>query len=132
MASSRWWNLRLLRRAHLYLGVFFTPLLIFYVVTGWYQTVNIDRRKGLGEAETMVDKMVSIHVDQVYPSAAATRWDTGPFKILVVIMSIALILTVALGMVLAFRSTSRRWPVWLSLALGVLIPVLLLWLGQQT
>lgn len=132
MASPRWLNLRLLRRAHLYLGVFFTPLLIFYVVTGWYQTVNIDRRKGLGEAETMVDKMVSIHVDQVYPSAAATRWDTGPFKILVVIMSIALILTVVLGMVLAFRSTSRRWPVWLSLALGVLLPVLLLWLGQQT
>jgi len=33
-----------LRRVHLYLGCFFAPLLIFYVVTGWYQTVNPDRR----------------------------------------------------------------------------------------
>ena len=36
--------MKLIRRIHLYLGCFFTPLLIFYVATGWYQTVNPDRR----------------------------------------------------------------------------------------
>lgn len=124
-------SLKLLRRLHLYLGVFFTPLLIFYIASGWYQTVNVDRRKGLGEAEGIVDKLVSVHVDQVYPTERAVGWEPGPFRVLVVLMSLALLTTIALGTVLAFRSTTRRWPVWLSLGLGVLLPLLLLWLGQR-
>jgi len=127
----KFFSLKHLRRAHLYLGVFFAPLLIFYISTGWYQTVNVDRRKGLGEAEGVVDKMVSIHVDQVYPADKAVGWDPALFRVLVVIMSLALLTTVLLGMFLAIRSTAHRWPVWLSLALGILLPMLLLWLGQS-
>ena len=124
-------SLKQLRRMHLYLGVFFTPLLVFYLATGWYQTVNVDRRKGLGEAEGVVDKLVSIHVDQVYPTDQAVGWNPMPFRVLVVIMSLALLTTIILGILLAFRSTTRRWPVWLSLGLGILLPLLLLWLGQR-
>ena len=115
----------------MYLGVFFAPMLIFYIATGWYQTVNVDRRKGLGEAEGVVDKMVSIHVDQVYPAEKAVGWDPTLFRILVVVMSLALLTTILLGMFLAIRSTANRWPVWLSLGLGILLPMLLLWLGQS-
>ena len=124
-------SLKQLRRMHLYLGVFFTPLLVFYLATGWYQTVNVDRRKGLGEAVGVVDKLVSIHVDQVYPTDQAVGWNPLPFRVLVVIMSLALLTTIILGILLAFRSTTRRWPVWLSLGLGILLPLLLLWLGQR-
>lgn len=124
-------NLKLLRRTHLYLGVFFTPLLVFYIATGWYQTVHPDRRKGLGEATDLVDKLTSVHVDQVYPTDRAVSWNPLPFRVLVVVMSLALLTTIALGIVLAFRSTSRRWPVWLSLGLGIVVPLLLLWLGQR-
>jgi hypothetical protein len=122
-------GLKQLRRAHLYLGVFFAPLLIFYLATGWYQTVNPDRRKGATEG--VVDKMVSIHVKQIYPADASVSWESGPFQLLVVVMSLALLTTVILGIVLALRSTAHRWPVWLSLGLGILLPVLLLWLGQR-
>lgn len=127
----KFFSLKYLRRTHLYLGVFFAPLLIFYIATGWYQTVNVDRRKGLGEAEGVVDKMVSIHVDQVYPAEKAVGWDPALFRLLVVLMSLALLATVLLGIFLAIRSTAHRWPVWLSLGLGVLLPMLLLWLGQS-
>ncbi|MBI1178132.1 hypothetical protein GC207_11920 [bacterium] len=127
----KFFNLRQLRRAHLYLGVFFTPLLVFYIATGWYQTVHPDRRKGLGEATGVVDKLMSVHVDQVYPTDKAVAWEPGPFRVLVVVMSLALLVTITLGMVLAFRSTARRWPVWLSLGLGIALPLLLLWLGQR-
>lgn len=116
---------------HLYLGVFFTPMLVFFIATGWYQTVHPDRRKGLGEAEGVVDKLMSVHVDQVYPTDRAVAWEPGPFRVLVVVMSLALLATIILGIVLAFRSTARRWPVWLSLGLGILLPLLLLWLGQR-
>jgi hypothetical protein len=32
---------------------------------------------------------------------------------------------------LAFKALRPRWPVWASLALGLAVPVLVLWLGQN-
>ena len=70
--SSGWLvrnRVKLIRRLHLYLGCFFTPLLLFFVLTGWYQTVNPDRLKSPGDAETMLQKLRTVHTDQLYPSA---------------------------------------------------------------
>jgi hypothetical protein len=122
--------MKFLRRLHLYLGCFFAPMLLFYVATGWYQTVTIDRRKGLGEAETWVDRMRSVHVDQIYPADSAMGYSPKLFQLLVVLMSVALLVTIVLGVILAFRSIRQRWLVWLSLGLGIAVPALLLWLGQ--
>jgi hypothetical protein len=123
--------MKLLRRLHLYLGCFFAPLLLFYVATGWYQSVTLRRNKGLGEAEDWLSKVRSVHVDQIYPSESANGYSPTLFRILVVAMSIALIVTTVLGIVLAFRSTPRKHFVWLSLALGIAVPILLLWLGLK-
>ena len=46
-------------------------------------------------------------------------------------MAIALIVTVVLGVVLAFRSIRQRWLVWLSLGLGIVLPIVFLLLGQR-
>lgn len=121
----------MLRRLHLYLGCFFAPLLLFYLGTGWYQTFNLNRNKNTGEAETLIAKLRSVHVDQVYPAATANSFSPALFRLLVALMALALIVTVLLGIVLAFQTTRRRWPVWLSLGLGVLVPALFLWLGQK-
>lgn len=123
--------MKLLRRVHLYLGCFFAPLLLFYVGTGWYQTVTLRRNKGLGEADDLASRLRSVHVDQIYPAETANAYSPVLFKVLVVAMSIALIVTLVLGVVLAFRSVRQRWLVWLSLVLGFLMPVLFLWLGQK-
>jgi uncharacterized iron-regulated membrane protein len=123
--------MKFIRRLHLYLGCFFAPLLLFYVATGWYQTLTLDRNKNVGEAETFVAKMASIHKDQIYPTESALGYSTKPFKILVVVMSIALILSVLSGLYLAFRMLRQKWLVWGSLALGIAVPVLILWLGQK-
>ena len=123
--------MKLLRRAHLYLGCFFAPLLLFYVATGWYQTVNPDRRKGVSDSLDLVSRLNRVHVEQYYPTEAAAGYSTYAFRILVVVMSIALISTLALGIVLAFRTSRNKWPVWLALGLGILLPVVLLWLGQK-
>jgi hypothetical protein len=53
------------------------------------------------------------------------------FQGLVIAMVIALIVTVLLGVWMAFRTLRRKWTVWLALALGVLVPVVLLWLGRH-
>src|SRR5678816_2138696 len=113
-----------LRRLHLYLGCFFAPMLLFYVATGWYQSVTLRRNKGLGEAEDWLSKLRSIHVDQIYPAESANSYSPFLFRTLVVFMSIALIVTTVLGLLLALRTIRPRGLVWLSLGLGIVVPVL--------
>jgi hypothetical protein len=125
--------MRYLRRIHTYLGCFFAPLLLFYVLTGWYQTIYHDRLKSPGDAETLGEHLRTIHVDQIYPTTHEFSHPSSPklFQILVVIMAAALTVTVILGVVLAFKSIRKPWPVWLSLTLGFLVPIGLLWLGHH-
>jgi hypothetical protein len=123
--------MKTLRRVHLYLGCFFAPLLLFYVITGWYQTVNPDRRKGVSDSQDLVSRLSRVHVEQYYPTESASGYSTRLFRVFIVIMANALITTVILGIILAFRTSRNKWPVWLSLALGIALPVILLWLGQK-
>lgn len=123
--------MRLLRRIHLHLGVFFTPLLLFFVLTGWYQTVTPDRRKGASDSDDWISRMTRVHVEQYYPSKTAESYSTKLFTALVVVLSIALSATVLLGVVLAFQALRSPWAVWLSLVLGFVVPLLTLWLGQK-
>ena len=123
--------MRAVRRIHLYLSVFFAPLLIFYIGTGWYQTIRAERNKLLGEQDTLATKLVSVHVDQIYPKPNALgEYSTALYKGFVIAMSICLLITIALGIYLAFRSVPRSWPVMICLALGFLLPIVFLWLGQ--
>jgi hypothetical protein len=119
------------RRWHLFLSCFFAPMLLFYVATGWYQSLNPGRFKNPAEAQSLKGKLRSVHVDQIYPSEKAESFSPTLFRILIVIMSISLIVTIALGIYLAFTVGRPKWAVWVSLVLGVLLPVLALWLGQS-
>jgi len=124
--------MKFLRKLHLYLGCFFAPLLLFYTATGWYQTVSVHRNKAVGEAEGggWLEKLTSIHVDQVYPLDSADAFDPALFQYLVVAMSICLIATVLLGVYLAFKTLRSKWLLIVMLMGGVLLPCLLLWLGN--
>ena len=72
-----------------------------------------------------------MHVDQVYPRENVDAYTPVPFRIIVAVMAAALIITVVLGIILAFRSARSRWLVWLSLVLGIVLPALLLLVGQR-
>ncbi len=125
--------MKFIRRAHLYLGCFFAPLLVFFILTGWYQTVVPNRVKSASEAETLWQKLRVVHSDQIYPSEQEFEKPSSPklFQALVVVMSIAATLTVVLGLVLSFKLLKPVWPVVLCLVLGILLPVLLLLLGHR-
>jgi hypothetical protein len=130
--ARRVFSVKTARRLHLYLGCFFAPLLLFYVLTGWYQTVNPDRLKSPSEAETFLQKARTVHVDQIYPGEEEFLKPSSPklFQWLAVTMCAAAAVTIALGIFLAFRTLRQQWPVWISLGLGVLVPVVVLWLGR--
>ena len=103
------------------------------MLTGWYQTVYHDRLKSPGDAETIGEHLRTVHVDQIYPTDRERSRPSSPrlFQALVVVMAVSLVVTVMLGIILAFRSIKNPWPVWLSLLLGILVPVGLLWLGHH-
>ena len=124
--------MKLIRRLHLYLGCFFAPMLLFYVLTGWYQTINPERLKSPSEAETFLQKARTVHVDQIYPSDQEFEKPSKPaaFKFLAVVMCIAATATIVLGLILSFKTLKNPWPVVVSIVLGVVLPVLMLYLGQ--
>jgi hypothetical protein len=70
-------------------------------------------------------------VDQIYPADSAMGYSPKLFQILVVLRSVALLATIVIGVVLAFRSIRQRGLVWLSIGLGIALPMLLLWVGQK-
>ena len=123
--------LKLVRRLHLYLGVFFAPLLLFFVVSGWYQTANPDRRKSPDEAQAVWDRMRSVHAEQILPSPSVDAYSPKLMRWMIYTMSASLIVTALLGIVLAFKMLRAQWLVWLCLALGFAVPLLFLWLGQS-
>ena len=122
--------IRWLRRLHTFLGVFFSPLLLLFVITGWWQTVSPNRNKGLGFGASWIEKLSTIHVDNYFPLPGARNYSTDLFKVLVVIMAAGLIFTTLLGLVMAFRFAKRK--VWITFILvaGILVPVFLLYLGE--
>jgi hypothetical protein len=123
--------LKSFRRLHLYLGVFFAPLLLFFIVSGWYQTANPDRRKGPDEARAFWDRMRYVHVEQILPSEKVESYSSLWMRWMVYLMAAALVVTILLGVVLALRAIKAQWLVWLVLALGFAVPLALLWLGQK-
>jgi hypothetical protein len=120
-----------LRRFHTYLGVFFAPLLLFFVCSGWYQTMHPDRRKNPEEAEGVWDRARSVHADSVLPSTTATSYKTKPFRYFVVATAIGFVITTVMGLILAFRFSKNKWTIAISLVLGLVVPVLLLVLSRQ-
>lgn len=125
--------MKLLRRIHLYLGVLYAPLLLFFLASGWYQVLNPDRLKSPSEAETWVQKSRVIHTDQIFIRDSDPTRIASPrlFQWLLHGMAAALILATLVGLVLAFRSVKPRWPVWTALALGIALPIAALWLGSR-
>lgn len=139
LQSMRGKWLHWVRRFHLYLSVFFAPLLLLFVITGWAQTT------GFVNSTVLMRELSAVHKDQYFSIGgyrANGKWTfagqtgtgtknstqriTWPTKLLVVAMCIALITSISLGLILAFTMVRNRIPVWIALILGVATPVLLL------
>ena len=145
--NGKW--LLLVRRTHLYLSVFFAPLLLLFVITGWAQTMDFDH------ATTLMQRLSKVHTSQYFPTDSGSirkqvfttnrGWDfagqtgtrddgkrmTWPTKWLVTAMCVALLVSISLGLILAFTMVRNRIPVWIALIFGVATPVLLLSLAHM-
>jgi len=118
------------RRAHLYLGVFFSPLLLLFIITGWWQTMASDdekEREG-GYIHELIKKFSHVHTDDEW-LRAGTHHYVWLMKWLVVAMCVALILSILLGLFISWQTTQGKWRVALAFALGILVPSLVLYIA---
>ncbi|HKB89017.1 MAG TPA: hypothetical protein VKC60_00740, partial [Opitutaceae bacterium] len=104
----------------------FTPLIAFFAVTGALQVYNFheNTKDGSYTAPAWIEAAANVHKDQHLHKGDAA----GTMKVLTVVMSVALLLTMVLGVVLAFKYGRSATYVVGSLVLGIVIPIVVIWL----
>lgn len=135
---------RRLRQFHRYSGLFFAPAILFFAFSGAIQTIGLQDRPS---PPRWISAMAGIHKKQSIPAprvakprprpesgAAAPRREEHdeagssaiPLKAFVLLLSIGLILSTALGIAIAFSNQATRRGATIALAAGLILPVLLL------
>ena len=118
-----------IRRMHTFLSVFFTPLLLLFLITGCWQLLvpeHVREEKGL--VRGFLEDLSTVHTDGYFPRAGAADPSSIVFKVLVAVMGLALLVTILLGLYLSWKQAKRSWAM-VALALGVAVPVVILWLA---
>lgn len=102
-----------LRALHLYLGCIFAPLLLFFAVSGIWQTLGIHSH--------FLNSFSTIHTSHRLKSGQG--FASFAMTIFVLLMALSFIVSVILGIVMALKfGRSRRATVY-CLAAGVVIPL---------
>jgi uncharacterized iron-regulated membrane protein len=118
-----------IRQIHLYLGALFAPLLIFFAFTGALQTFNLHEspRGSAYSPPAWLVKISEIHKNQRASREQGAR-PSVPLKWFVLVMACGLIATSALGIYMAFKYNRDQRVVRGLVILGIVIPVVLLYL----
>jgi hypothetical protein len=101
-----------LRSIHLYLGCIFAPLLLFFAISGIWQTLRLDA--------PWLHKLSSIHTADRFKDGG--ELGSFPLKIVVIAMAASFIVTTILGVVMAFKYGRSRKAASYCLAAGLLVP----------
>lgn len=105
-----------LRSLHLYLGCIFAPLLLFFAISGIWQT--------LGIRTPLLRLLATIHTSHELKSGGGLT--SISLKAFVVVMTVSFIATTILGVVLAIKLGRNRRLVYGCLASGIVIPLALI------
>ena len=118
-----------IRQIHLYLGVFFAPLIVLFALSGALQTFRLQEspKDGAYTPPAWIVKLADIHKDQRAGHEAGKRRSL-PLQWFVVIMSVGLISTSLLGIYMAFKYNRDKRLLLGLIILGFVIPAILLYL----
>jgi hypothetical protein len=105
-----------LRSIHLYLGCIFAPLLLFFAVSGIWQTIGI--------RTPLLRLMATIHTSHELKSGGGLS--SYSLKIFVLGMTVSFIIMTILGVVMAVKYGRSRRAVYYCLAFGVVFPLVLI------
>src|ERR1035441_3785524 len=90
--------MRKLRSIHLYLGCIFAPLLLFFAISGVWQT--------LGFQSEFLHKLSSIHTEQAWKDGS--ELGSFPLRVFVIVMAVSFMVTTILGVIMAFKFGRNR------------------------
>lgn len=123
--------MNILRRAHLLLGCLFAPLLLYYCVSGAWQTLGYNRHRNSDgtQMHPQVTQLSNPHVGASMPGASSKGNQSQYFKYAAVAMSVGISITLILGVVMAFRYFKPRWVVFSVLLIGFALPLAFLWIA---
>jgi hypothetical protein len=143
---------RLVRQFHHYIGLFFTPAILFFALSGALQTLGVHENHGPGPAPaTWIRWMASIHKDQRMlgpDSSGGPHQDHAgppddhkggpdhdhedgarspvPLKAFVVLLAFGLAASSILGVIIALTNRTSRRSAIVALLLGVVVPIALM------
>lgn len=146
-------TMKQIRRVHYYVGVFFTPAILLFALSGALQTFRLQEEKGYGGTPpAWIVWMASVHKDSSTPRnqstehrderpVAKTIEKVGPtanvppakpapsrlpMRIFVALLSIGLIVSSLLGSMIALNNKTTRRTSILMLGAGTILPLLLM------
>ncbi len=105
-----------LRTVHLYLGCIFAPMLLFFAISGIWQS--------LGLHSQLLNTLSTIHTMHRLKSGG-TALGSPILQAFVLLMAASFILTTLLGVVLAVKMGRNRKAAYACLAFGILFPLVL-------
>jgi len=114
--------MKTLRSLHLYLGCLFAPMLLFFAVSGIWQTFGWQWTKE-GRIAGILTYLSTIHTGRGLKAKIQTL-SSPLMEWLIVLMAIALIFTIILGIVMAFKFGHRKTAIFCLLG-GFIVPVAL-------
>jgi len=139
-----------LRQLHRYLGVFFTPAIVFFALSGVLQAFDLHKGAHRGDppAYPWIAAMAALHKDQemyeppkpkapvaapapaaVAKAAAPEEHVNMPLKLFVVALAVGLCLSSLAGLYIAFTNPRSRRSAGFALAGGMALPALLVLLA---
>ncbi len=118
-----------IRSLHTFLGVFFSPLLLLFIVTGWWQTFQDPDNPKTDWFDTALSKFSDVHTSDYWDKGHGHPHASEHFKILVATMAVALIVTILMGLALACQNRKRVGWAALAFGLGIVVPAMILWLN---
>lgn len=118
-----------LRKMHLYVGCLFAPALVFFIVSGTWQTFRLNdaKKDGSYKPPAVVKALSDVHIHQ--QAARPPKHASQAFKIFVLAMAGFLLVTIGVGVMMALQAARTAWVVWACLLGGIVFPVLLIWFG---
>ena len=114
-----------LRSIHLYLGCVFAPMLLFFAISGIWQTFA---SVGAYEKSPALARLSTIHTSRGLKvgtlSSPILRW-------FVLLMALSFVLTTILGMVMALKFGKSRRAALYCLVAGVVVPLAVILLSMR-
>lgn len=145
-------TLRLVRKTHLYFGLFISPALLFFAFTGAVQTLNLHEVLGSYKPPMLVARLAQVHKTQTlaFPAGKGPKGSDVqkagagskaqqpavtlegkqrlhlPMKIFFLVVALGLLTSTITGVYMAYKYERNKLLVTGALVAGVVLPMVLL------